>query len=166
MAHATRQRRCSGWHADGFTLFEVMIALAVLSIGLVGLAALQLGALRANASAAQHMLAVQTAVDMLERMRANPAGVAAGRYDTGPARLPPSGAAGDIARADLAAWRAGLARLPAGSGAITRCGHDCPAAATYGVTVWWNAAGDAAVRDRHCPPRPDSGLRCVRLVLR
>lgn len=143
-----------------------MIALLVLSFGLLGMAALQTAALRSGQMAGMRTQAVQTAMDMIERMRANPAGVAAGRYDVKRTHLPRPRAAPDPARDDLAAWRAALARLPDGRGEIRRCSRECPAAATYSVTVWWNAARDPAVRGWRCPPRSAADRRCVRLVLR
>lgn len=152
----------------GFTLIEVMVALLVLSIGLLGLAALQTAALRDGQRAELRTRAVQAASDMVERMRANPAGTAAGRYDLPRNRTPRSTGATGAALTDLLAWRAGLARLPGGQGGITRCSAGCPggAAAVRSVTVWWNAARDPAVHGHRCPPRTTADLRCVRLVLR
>jgi type IV pilus assembly protein PilV len=155
-------------HGRGFTLIEVMVAQLVLSIGLLGLAALQTSALRTQEAAAMHTRAVQAAQDMVERMRANPAGVAAGRYDLRRGHTPLPGASG-MARTDLAAWQASLARLPEGQGEIRRCtsaGTPGPGQAIHRVTVWWNAARDPAVRGFHCPPRSRADRRCVRLVLR
>ncbi|SEQ00883.1 type IV pilus assembly protein PilV [Ectothiorhodospira magna] len=54
--------------AGGFSLIEVMVALLVLSIGLLGLAALQLTALRGAHSAYQHTLASIMAMDAGERL--------------------------------------------------------------------------------------------------
>jgi type IV pilus assembly protein PilV len=58
----------------GFTLLEVLIALLVLSIGLLGLAALQTTALRSNTMATTRTHATQLAYDISDRMRANVAG--------------------------------------------------------------------------------------------
>jgi type IV pilus assembly protein PilV len=165
-AHSWRQHPL---HDRGFTLFEVMIALLVLSIGLLGLAALQTRALRTGQAAEMHTRAGQLAADLLERMRANPAGVASGRYDHNRRHPPRHVTASGMAGADLAAWAAGLAKLPDGQGEIRRCTAGCAHGAghpVYSVTVWWNAARDPAVSGLHCPPRSDADLRCVRLVLR
>jgi type IV pilus assembly protein PilV len=167
--HKPAHRRRQHTHDRGFTLFEVMIALLVLSIGLLGLAALQLRALRTGQAADMHTRAGQVAADMLERMRANPAGVAAGRYDHSRRHPPRQGAASGMAGADLTAWQDGLANLPDGQGEIRRCTAGCANGAgppVYSVTVRWNAARDPAVHGFHCPPRSDADLRCVRLVLR
>ena len=55
---------------DGFTLLEVLIALLVLSIGLLGLAALQTVGLRSNQMANLRTLATQRAYDISDQMRA------------------------------------------------------------------------------------------------
>lgn len=165
----TARWRWNGRRCGGFTLFEVMIALLVLSIGLLGLAALQTVALRTGQAADMRTRATHAAVDMLERMRANPAGVAAGDYDLIRGHTPRRGVTSATARADLAAWHAALARLPDGLGAIERCPGSCAGGTgqtVYSVAVWWNPARDPAVRGIRCPPRSAADLRCVRLVLR
>lgn len=60
---------------SGFGLIEALVAMAVLSIGLIGLARLQTHSLRASHSATLRMVAVEKAGEMVERMRANPLGV-------------------------------------------------------------------------------------------
>jgi type IV pilus assembly protein PilV len=55
----------------GFTLIEVLIAVVVLSGGLLGLAALQATTLKNNQSAYYRSKATQLAYDMADRMRAN-----------------------------------------------------------------------------------------------
>ena len=67
--------------ASGFTLLEVMIAVFVLAVGLLGVAGMQMIGLRNNNSAALRTQAVFLAQDIADRMRANPTAVAAGAYD-------------------------------------------------------------------------------------
>ena len=57
---------------NGFSLLEVLIALLILSIGLLGIAGLQVTSKRANFEAIQRTTAIMLARDMLERIRANP----------------------------------------------------------------------------------------------
>ena len=65
----------------GFTLIEALVALVVLSIGLLGVAALQLASLQANYGASQRTQATFLAQDIVDRMRANRDAAVAGDYD-------------------------------------------------------------------------------------
>src|SRR6185295_1538044 len=65
----------------GFTMIEVLVSLVVLSIGLLGVAALQLTSLRSNHSSAMRSQATFLAYDIIDRMRANRAAAIAGKYD-------------------------------------------------------------------------------------
>ena len=56
----------------GITLIEVLVTLLVTTIGLLGLAALQLNALQATADSGQRSQAIWLMQDLVERMRANP----------------------------------------------------------------------------------------------
>ncbi len=110
----------------GFTLIEVLIAVLVLSIGLLGLAALQTSGLGMNHSAYLRSQATILAADMADRMRANRAGLSA--YDnTG--TTAPTAVAGctstagcnstQLAQDDMAAWAADVAaQLPSGVGIV------------------------------------------------
>lgn len=57
--------------ARGFTLLEVLIAVFVLAIGVLGLAAMQMASKQSGAEASQRTIAAQLAFDLLERMRLN-----------------------------------------------------------------------------------------------
>ncbi|MYM36846.1 type IV pilus modification protein PilV [Duganella sp. FT50W] len=59
--------------ARGSTLLEILIAVLVLALGVIGGVGLQLGALRARHQAVLLSQATQLAVSLAERMRANPA---------------------------------------------------------------------------------------------
>jgi len=67
-------------HHVGFTLIEVLVTVVVVSIGLLGLAGLQINGLRANVSSEARSKATLLASDIIERMRANPLGVANNSY--------------------------------------------------------------------------------------
>src|SRR3990172_9167298 len=66
---------------DGFTLMEVLVAVVVLSIGLLGLANLQTVGMKSNNSAYLRTQATLLAYDIADRMRANIAGVTANAYN-------------------------------------------------------------------------------------
>ena len=69
----------------GFTLVEVLIAILVLAVGLLGLAGLQATSLSNSQSAYNRSLATQLAYDLADRIRANndPAGSALAAYIAG-----------------------------------------------------------------------------------
>lgn len=65
----------------GFSLIEILVAIVVISLGLLGLAGLQAASLRNNQVAYFRSIASQQAYDMMDRMRVNLAGVRAGNYN-------------------------------------------------------------------------------------
>ena len=69
--------------ARGFSLVEVLVALVVMSIGLLGIAALYVESLRSGTSPLLRSQAVALASDMADRIRANP--TAAASYTKRPA---------------------------------------------------------------------------------
>lgn len=56
---------------SGFTLIEVLVAMLVLSLGLLGLAGIQARSLKNNVSAYNRAQATQLTYDMADRIRAN-----------------------------------------------------------------------------------------------
>jgi len=67
---------------SGFTLLEVLVAVLVLSIGLLGLAGLLASSIRNNQSAYQRTQATWLAYDIVDRMRVNRPAALASDYDT------------------------------------------------------------------------------------
>src|ERR687895_777695 len=57
---------------EGFTLIEIMIALVVLSVGLVALAGLQISAIRGNAFSKRMTTAVSIANEKMEQLKNSP----------------------------------------------------------------------------------------------
>jgi len=132
--------------ARGFTLVETLVALLALSIGLLGVAGLQLNGLRANQSSAWRSQATYLAYDILDRMRANPAnrddyvvGTAAEEAAADEAAEEegePRPARQATASADLLSWKANLGNvLPVGDGTIAFEGAGNNIVV---VTVQWN----------------------------
>lgn len=89
--------------ARGFTLVEALVSLLVLSIGLLGVAALQLSSLRANNSASYRSQATFLAYDIADRMRANRAAALANAYNIGFGEATASSPA-TVAERDLKDW--------------------------------------------------------------
>ena len=115
----------------GFTLLEILVALLVLSIGLLGLAGLQTFSLRNNHSALLRSQAVVLAYDALDRMRSNrdqamlgggsayntTYSQAAGSYST--TGCSSACTSSELATYDLSGWKADVARLPGGQAQIS-----------------------------------------------
>lgn len=112
------QQQLTGTLSRGFTLVEVLVALLVLSIGLLGIAGLQLKSLHDNQDAYVRLQASILASDIIERMRANRAAARAGEYNIALTDTPASGAS--LSELDVKAWRDRLKlALPAGLGAVS-----------------------------------------------
>lgn len=94
----------------GFSLVEVLVALVLLSIGLLGLAGLQTRGVRDNHGAYLRTQAILCAKDLVDRMRANRGAAIAGAYDVDFGVLAETGST--IAAQDLSQWQASLALLP------------------------------------------------------
>lgn len=125
--------RTTNIKARGFTLVEAMIALLVLSIGLLGIAGLQMTGLRNNLSASWRSQATYLAYDILDRMRANRANRAAYAIDV---EETPLCAPGNVAACDLSQWKGNLATvLPGGDGTVTVSGADDT---EITITIQWD----------------------------
>jgi type IV pilus assembly protein PilV len=105
----------------GTTLVETLVALVVLSVGLLGIAALQMTSLRNNRGAHLRSQAQVLAYDIADRMRANRNVALANAYVVALGVTP---AGGTLDALDLQDWKATLAQaLPSGDGEITRVGN-------------------------------------------
>lgn len=72
-----------GKRQRGMSMIELLVAVLVMGIGVLGITALQMVSLQNNRAALYRAEAVQLAYDMMDRIRANPAGasVAGEAYD-------------------------------------------------------------------------------------
>lgn len=107
----------------GFTLIEVLVAVLVLGVGLLGVAAMQAAALRNGQSALERSQAVVQTYAILDAMRANRADANNGRYNltTWTCTAPAAGAT--LRENDLNRWITAL-KQNLGEGACGRinCG--------------------------------------------
>lgn len=105
----------------GTTLIETMVALVVLSVGLLGIAALQMASLRNNRGAHFRSQAQVMAYDITDRMRANHETAELNAYVLAMGATP---ATTGIAQTDLVQWKQTLSdTLPGGVGQISRDGN-------------------------------------------
>jgi type IV pilus assembly protein PilV len=138
---------------SGFTMVEVLVALVVLAIGLLGIAALYLNSLQSGRTAIYRTQAVTLAADLADRIRMNRTAQAsyATLFADAEAAVPACITTGgcsdaDLAATDLSNWKAELAQaLPNGQGQVA---VTLPAAAgqptNYVITVRWAEVGEAA----------------------
>ena len=116
----------------GFGLIEVLVSMLVLGVGVLGMLALQLNAMKFNQTASVRTQATFLAYDIADRMRANAPQAIAGSYDISIESAAPSGST--IADADLHEWKTSLAaQLPMGNGSVNRNG-----AGIYTITIQWD----------------------------
>ncbi|HEX6992708.1 MAG TPA: type IV pilus modification protein PilV [Gammaproteobacteria bacterium] len=129
----------------GFSLIEVMVALLVLSVGLLGIAALHGQGLGASRVAMYRTVAVNLAADMAERIRVNR--LARDAYNDDPEDNgcdPVTGDGDDCTPAQMAAhdlfvWQQQLAaQLPNGEGDVQFADGTPP---VYTITVTWDETG-------------------------
>jgi type IV pilus assembly protein PilV len=133
---------------SGMTLLEALIALVVLSVGLLGMAGLQLTSMKMTNNSYYRSQATWLAYDILDRMRANFEQAAnSNRYkiglkETTSTTVNCAGTAADcnpaeMAQYDLHYWKTTLAAvLPAGDGEIFF--EDTADGRTYTVAVQWD----------------------------
>lgn len=116
----------------GDLLIEVLIAVLLLSIGLLGIAAMQAGALRNSQSALQRGHAAMQIHTIFDAMRANRTVALAGGYTLSRACTAPSGSG--LAGSDLGNWIEGLHDTlgDTACGAVSCNGQIC------NVIVDWN----------------------------
>jgi type IV pilus assembly protein PilV len=156
-------RRAGRAQQSGFTLIEVLVSVLVLSIGLVGVAALQGVSLKNTQSAFMRSQATALAYDLADRMRANVIAARTGLYDPGTAatvaacKSATGCTAQDMAKNDLAEWNAAIATyLPMGQGfvCVDSTPNDGASAASPAcdgsgtqltVKIWWDDNRDGTI---------------------
>jgi len=131
-------------HVSGFTLVEVLIALIIMSVGMLGIAGLYVHSLQAGSTSLFRHHAVTLAGDIADRIRANPrAGPA---YALGGANNNCTTGTLDCNRAEMAAndiflWDAqAAATLP--NGAVAIVFNNGVAPPTYQITITWTQPGE------------------------
>ncbi len=120
----------------GLGLIEVLLAVVILSIGLLGLASLQGNSLKFSHSAYLRTQATQLAYDIADRMRANRQAALVGSYAIALSDTPPA-SPGNRVDIDKAEWLNNLASvLPNGDGSVvldTSNGYSARAT----ITIRW-----------------------------
>jgi type IV pilus assembly protein PilV len=137
----------------GFTLIEVLIALVVLAVGMLGIASLLLNGLQSSRIAVLRTQAVVLAADMGDRIRANRMAGAAYSLTPGTELSNPGKAcsspgqctATDVAALDLYSWQQSVLRaLPGAETSIAVAPVGALNSNVYTITIRWTQSGDDA----------------------
>ena len=147
----------------GVGLIEAMVTLLVISVGFLGIASLQVTAMKQNSSSANHSQAVWYSYNMSDRIRANITEFDAyngidtqNTYTQNCSTTVCSNA--QMRVADASDWSDMVAGLPRGRGNIV-AGAD-----GLLVTVMWDDEGTGA-NGTNCGPDPEVDLTCYQLVV-
>ncbi|MGB9429813.1 MAG: type IV pilus modification protein PilV [Gammaproteobacteria bacterium] len=150
-AHKTYSEIPRASQCGGFSLLEVLIALVILSVGLLGIAGMLSTTVKGNDSAYMRTQATALAYNIIDRMRANQNSAQSGDYDIALGTPAPGSSTScnggsancsttALADYDLSQWKQSLASptngLPAGDGSIAIA----PVGGVFmvTVTVQWN----------------------------
>jgi len=147
----------------GFTLLEVLIALLVLSIGMLGVAGMQISSLKASQNTFYRSQGNMLAYEMMDRISVNAASVASyGGVNTTSNNYSSTNCetsacvAAAIAAFDIAQWEINLASaLPSGNGSIA------VAAGLVTVTVRWDEFHNGGTSCAVGEPDPATDLICI-----
>ncbi len=129
----------------GFSLVEVLIALVIMSVGMLGIAGLYVQSMQAGRTATFRHHAVTLAGDVADRIRANPAAgdtyALPGGADNGCVAMGTNCSGPDMAEHDVFLWtQQAQESLPAGDVTITYDGALTPP--TYQIDIGWTEAGE------------------------
>lgn len=157
--------------SKGFTLLEVMIAMVIFSIGLLGLAGIQAVAISNNNSAYTRTVSMQLAYNMTDVLRASTGGNGniINAFDTVTTAIPgtaptsciqkdggsvPNCSEADLANFEIYHWKKRIEKeLASGLGSISKSGD------VYTITIMWDdehtgatgtACGTDSVVDLKC----------------
>lgn len=142
--------------SKGFSLIEVLVAFVIASVGLLGLATVQILSLKNINNTQYRSLATVYAYDMVERMRSNKSAVDAGAYDsiTGGENPPNCTActAAQIAQQDAYMWNAKIKQNIASGGLVGGVGTVTKTGEIFNIVVSWqeqtrDGAGGAVVNE-------------------
>jgi type IV pilus assembly protein PilV len=133
----------------GFTLIEVMVALAVVSIGMLGIASLYTQALGASRTTQYRSQAINLISDISDRIRGNRLGGVQYAGAAGDNNCDLSGGAtctpAQLAADDLFNWGAQVnALLPGGTWNVARAATTPP---TYTITLTWDEVGQGTMTE-------------------
>lgn len=160
---------------SGFTLIEVLVAMIVLGIGVVGMASLQAVGVKESMDTIMRTQADILINDLVERMRINRAAAIEGEasvYESAGEEIsnPPPCASktaactpADIANYDLSQWQLAMqnSKLPSATGTVARTAD---VDNEFTIMLFWDEARNGAT-GKGCDPNATSDMACVRMVI-
>ncbi len=159
--------RSSDKYQSGLGLIESLIALLVISVGLLGIAALQITSMKQSSSAQFHSMAVWFNYEMTDRINANRgitvfpqyAGISTAdahsqNCETAASPCTPA----QMIEADAKIWSELVSKLPSGKGVIIQNDDN-----SLQVTVMWDDGADESNCTNNVPN--SDGMTCYSVTL-
>lgn len=153
----------------GLSLIEILIALVVLSVGLLGIAGMQATGLRNNHAAYTKTQATALAMDMADRIRANPEGRdgyipfdTSGAIPKDPGCIDKGCTPEEMADYDLFQWSQPLISaadpiLPAGKATISRVDN------LYTIKIFWREPNYKGLERTKCVDDQADDIACLQM---
>jgi type IV pilus assembly protein PilV len=153
MKKITNIRTLNSYSESGFTMFEILITIVVVGVGLLATGLLFLNGLRFNDTAYLHSQAATLATDIAEKFRANPAASSpaytspiGSETTMGSLDCTPSCSITDLAAFDVRGWKVLLNdRLPSGQGGLTHYAATTTIASYITITIQYSDRGDSRI---------------------
>jgi type IV pilus assembly protein PilV len=120
-------------NSNGFSLIEVLIALLITALGVMGTVATHINTIKFNQTSDVRSHATMLAYEIADRMRANRTAALSGHYDIALSANAPTGTPSTIAEVDLHDWFNALTSyLSEGDGSVARSGN------IFTIVVQWD----------------------------
>ena len=155
----------------GFSLIEVLVAVVILSFGLISIAALQINSKAVSYDSIQRTAAAQLAQDIIGKMRSNPTGAAnyLGTYNG-----PDGGAAPtcvspctetEVAAIDIYNWREALNSATGGVESPIACITTLASTNYYNISITWQGTSSIAHTVARCGDTGNAAVDNYRRII-